>query len=96
MPSTYLNHENPTIMTSKKFIIITSLFTSLLLYSFAPTCYTQWLSSYEAATETYTYNQQQCGDVAFGWDLCNNENELAYDQALEDAGEEFHCCVLGC
>ena len=74
----------------------TSLFVSFIYFSFAPTCYTQWLSTFESATEIYTYNQAQCDGVLFGWELCHNENELAYDQAIDVAGEEFHCCVLGC
>lgn len=83
-------------MNRKKILIPIIVITALCYYSFTVSCYSEWLNSYESATATYTANQNECDGVLFGNDLCHHENEIAYDDAINDAGENFHCCVLGC
>jgi len=83
-------------MNHKKILIPVLCLAAWCCFSFAASCYSDWLHSYESATATYTANQNECDGVLFGNDLCHYENELAYDNAIDNAGEIFHCCVLGC
>lgn len=59
-------------------------------------CYTNWLSDFEGATHTYQSDTQACAGVWMGNDMCQEEVEIIYTQAINTAGETFHCCVQGC
>jgi len=75
----------------KPFIFICLTFTCISLYA-AISCGDALLEAYDSATELHTSNSIYCSTEMYPVE-CNRENDLQYEQALDNAYDDWVNCI---
>ena len=70
------------------------IFTVFIAVTLSASCYSSWMFAYNSATDNYNKDKIHCQTSAGIWaiNMCLNEAEAAYDNALWDAGNEYIAC----
>lgn len=78
-------------------ILLTTVIIATTLWDLcAATCHETWTSAYTTATIQYQHDLDRCDDAFFRPQYCYDEAEAAYTGALNTAGNNYYCCVMGC